>query len=203
MFFRTMQVKTTLLMVLVFSFMSSSGQKFNAGILGGISTSQVDGDHLSGFHKAGLKAGGFVSRKIGERMQLQFEMEFIQKGSRLPLSKDGVFYLMRLNYIEVPLLVNYRLGKKWTIEAGGAFATLVSTYEEDQLGEITNAPPFHSADYLVCVGGNYFITDHLIFNARYSYSVTTIRPKNENYNYFYFIGGQYNKVLAFSLEWKF
>ncbi len=181
----------------------SSAQKFNAGIFLGICASQVDGDHLSGFHKAGIMAGGFVKRKIAEKVHLQFEIEFIQKGSRLPLSKDGVFYLMRLNYIEIPLMVNYYIGKKWSLEAGGSFARLVSAFEEDQLGEITNAPPFHGNDYLVCGGANYPITVHLIFNVRYSYSVATIRPKNENYNYFYSIVGQYNKVLAFSLAYQF
>ena len=181
----------------------ASGQKFNAGLLAGISTSQVDGDHLSGFHKAGIKADGFVSRNMGEKFQAQFEIEYVQKGSRLPLNRDNEFYLMRLDYIEVPITINYRLGKKWSVEAGISFATLVSSYEEDQLGEITNAPPFHRADYLVCAGASYQVTDHIFVNARYTYSLTTIRPKEENYNYFYFIGGQFNKVLAFVLAYQF
>jgi hypothetical protein len=189
--------------LIVFVAGSAYAQKFQAGILAGISTSQVDGDHLTGFHKAGIKAGGFVSRKISEKMEMQFEIEFIQKGSQLPVNDDNVFYRMRLNYIEVPVLVNYHFGKKWNIEAGVAFATLLSALEEDQQGVITNAPPFHRADYLVCAGGNYLITDHFIFNVRYSYSVTTIRPKDENYNYFYFIGGQFNKVVAFSIAYRF
>jgi len=182
---------------------ASFGQSFKAGLLAGISTSQVDGDHLSGFNKAGVKAGGFVNRKISDKMNLQFEMEFIQKGSRQPLSKDGVFYLMRLNYIEVPLLLSYAPGQKWNIEAGASFAVLLSAFEEDQTGEITNAPPFHRSDYLVCAGGNYFINAHLFCNIRYSYSVITIRPINQNYNYFYFIGGQYNKVIACSIGYRF
>lgn len=194
-----------LLSTVVFVFITaiSYGQKFDAGLLAGLSTSQMDGDHLSGFHKAGIKAGGFVSRKISEKMNLQFEIEYIQKGSRLPVNDDNVYYLMRLNYMEVPLLANYQIGKKWSIEAGVAFAVLLSAYEEDQLGEVTNAPAFHHADYLVCAGGNYYITPHLLFNVRYSYSVTTIRPKDDHYTYFYFIGGQFNKVLAFTLAYKF
>ena len=197
-------VKRLLFLTIIFSSCQLvSGQKFNAGVFSGLSISQVDGDHLSGFNKAGIKAGGFVSRKIGEKVHLQFEIAFIQKGSRRPLSKDGVFYLMRLNYIEVPLLVSYKIGSKWSIEAGPAFATLVSTFEEDQLGEITNAPTFNRNDYLACGGANYLISGHLLFNVRYSYSVASIRNSSDNKFYFYSSGRQYNKVLAFSLAYQF
>jgi hypothetical protein len=199
-----MQVKKIVYIILfILPAMAVSSQKFDAGLLAGLSTSQVDGDWMGGFHKVGIKAGGFVNRKIGEHLHVQFEIEFIQKGSRMPLTNDGQFYLMRLNYAEVPLMINYSLGKKWNIEAGAAFATLLSALEEDQAGEITNAPPFHRYDYLACAGGNYFITAHLIFNARYSYSVATIRAKNESYAYFYSPHGQYNAVLAFSLAYSF
>ena len=110
---------------------------------------------------------------------------------------------MRLNYIEVPVMFNYYPGKKWNIEAGLAFATLISAHEEDQFGEVKNAPPFHQNDYQVGIGGNYFISEHLSVNGRYTYSITSIRPKTANYDYFYFIGGQYNKVLAFALAYRF
>lgn len=197
-------VKRLLFLAIIFSScLYTSGQKFNAGFFSGLSISQVDGDHLSGFNKAGIRAGGFVNRKIGEKFSLQFEIAFIQKGSRMPLSKDGVFYLMRLNYIEVPLLFNYKISTKWSIEAGPAFATLVSTFEEDQLGEITNAPPFRRNDYLACGGANYLISGHLIFNVRYSYSVVSIRNNNDSNRYFYSSGRQYNKVLTFSLAYQF
>lgn len=198
-----MKLRSTFGVALIFFSGISSGQSFKAGLLGGITTSQVDGDHLSGFHKAGIKAGGFVRRQISARSSLQFEIEFIQKGSQLPVNDDGVFYRMRLNYMEVPLLYQFSLGKKWNLEAGFAFATLLSAKEEDQFGEITTAPPFHRYDYLVCAGGNYAITNHLLLNLRYTYSVTSIRPKNEHYNYFYFTGGQYNKVVACALSWQF
>ena len=189
------------------SFLFSSGisraQKFHGGILAGLSTSQVDGDHLSGFNKAGFKGGGLVNRKFGEKIALQFEIEFIQKGSRKPLNDNNEYYLMRLSYIEVPLLFSYYVGKKWNLETGVAFATLLSAYEEDETGEVLNAPAFNRNDYLICGGANYFFTPQLFFNVRYSYSISTIRTKDEYYDYYYFVGGQYNKVLAFSFGYIF
>ena len=42
----------------------TGAQEFNAGGLSGLSTSQVSGDNLGGFNKAGIILGGFVNRKI-------------------------------------------------------------------------------------------------------------------------------------------
>ena len=178
-------------------------QKFDAGILAGLSTSQVDGDDLSGFNKAGIKAGGFVSRKLGGKSALTFEIEYFQKGSRKPVNADNEYFLMRLSYIEVPLLYNYYVGKKWNLEAGIGVAALLSAYEEDQTGEILNAPEFNRFDYLIEVGANYFITSNFFFNIRYSYSIIPMRSKPDGYDYRYFLGGQYNKVLAFALAYVF
>jgi hypothetical protein len=144
-----------------------------------------------------------VNRKLGGKTAVQFEIEYIQKGSRRPVNDNNEYYLMRLNYIEVPLLFNYYLGKKWNLEAGFAFAALLSGYQEDEAGEVKNAPDFNKADYLFCGGANYFITDHFLFNVRYSYSVTSMRANDENYSYYYFTGGQYNKVLAFAFAYIF
>jgi len=45
-------------------------QEFNAGISAGISTSQVSGDNLAGFNKAGIILGGFVNRKINNYLYI-------------------------------------------------------------------------------------------------------------------------------------
>jgi hypothetical protein len=199
-----MQYRQLFFLLVLFFFMQQlHAQKFDAGILAGLSTSQVDGDHLSGFNKAGIKAGGLVNRKLGNKTALQFEIEYIQKGSRRPVNADNEYFLMRINYIEVPLLFNYFLGKKWNLEAGIAFAALLSSYQEDETGEIENAPDFNRVDYLLCGGTNYFITDHFLFNVRYSYSITSMRAKDENYSFYYLTGGQYNKVLAFAFAYIF
>src|SRR5689334_21238513 len=80
-------------------------QNFHAGLLAGISTSQVDGDNLAGYHKVGIKGGVFVNRQLSEKFALQLEIEFLQKGSRKPVDTiENTFFLMRLNYIDVPLL---------------------------------------------------------------------------------------------------
>ena len=51
-------------------------QDFNAGIIGGFSTSQVSGDELSGFNKIGPRIGCFVNKKINW-YYLQLELQYI------------------------------------------------------------------------------------------------------------------------------
>jgi opacity protein-like surface antigen len=190
------------LLILFFFFNTAAfAQHFKGGLIVGISTSQVDGDNLGGYTKAGLKAGALVYRKLSDKFSLQFELEFIQKGSRRPLNEeDNSFYLMRLNDIDAPLFLQYALTKNWVVEAGPAIGTLVSAYEEDERGSIRNAESFHRFDYLANAGVNYFISRNVAANVRYSYSVVSIRRSNATiFDNFYFNPGQYNNMIAFSL----
>ena len=70
----------------VFGFLISSiqAQNFDGGCLLGVSTSQVGGDNLWGFHKAGLLIGIFANKSISEKLSFQMEMTYIQKGSNNP-----------------------------------------------------------------------------------------------------------------------
>src|SRR5689334_20529940 len=94
-------------------------QTFRAGAFAGISTSQVSGDNLGGFDKAGLYAGGFVNMPMGEKWLLQMEITYIGKGSRPSKSDEeagfpGVY--PTLNYAEVPLVFIYKARPKINIE---------------------------------------------------------------------------------------
>ena len=50
--------------LILFFCYGSKSQKFNGGIIGGISISQVSGDDLAGFNCLGLVFGGFSNIKI-------------------------------------------------------------------------------------------------------------------------------------------
>jgi hypothetical protein len=187
-------------------FLTSHGQnyKFNAGILGGISTSQVDGDQLAGYDKVGIKVGAFVNRNFSDHVSLQMELLFIQKGSRKPVNtEDNTYFLMRLNYMEVPLMVRFQFSKKILGEAGLSIATLVSSEESDEVGVIKSRPEFKKFDYLVNAGGYYKLSDNWLFNVRFSYSIFPIRPFDSARPYAFFDKGQFNNVLALALYYQF
>ena len=115
------------------------GQEFKMGFQLGMTATQVTGDQLVGFNKAGLFGGLRVTRAMGEYGDGQMEINFIQKGSRLNAKPDkGIYnsYLLRLNYVEVPVSYRLRLNKFFGLEAGAKFAYLISTREKDEQGDL-------------------------------------------------------------------
>ena len=187
----------------IFSFQLLNAQDFHAGLIGGISTTQVAGDNLEGFNKAGLIGGGFVNRSMSEDISLQMEIIFIQKGSRKPIQpdNDNSFYVMRLSYFEVPVLVKWQALKKLNIEAGPSVGVLIFSEEETEAG-ILNAPPFKKMEFSGNIGASYPLTEKLTVNTRYSQSLLPIRPF-PGYVTDFFHSGQYNTVLAFTLQYRF
>ena len=130
------------------------------------------------------------------------EMTFIQKGSRMPTDEFNQYYLMRLGYIDVPVLCIYHVSKKFALNAGPSFGFLISHSEEDQLGEFKDTPPFKKFELAGNIGVMYGLSDHWTFDFRYSHSITTIRPYTAGYTTF-FDKGQYNVVLEASLLYQF
>ena len=56
---------------------SVQSQSFGGGTIFGISTSQVGGDDISGFNKAGLLLGVFANRKLSDLTTFQMEITYI------------------------------------------------------------------------------------------------------------------------------
>src|SRR4051812_48570184 len=102
-------MKRILFFVILFSIagLSTKGQStgFGSGLRLGIAGTQVNGDRLSGFNKVGIVGGLFITRHFNKSFSWQFEMVYVQKGSRKPTTKDNTYYLLRVNYIELPLMI--------------------------------------------------------------------------------------------------
>ncbi len=189
---------------IIFSFPVISQNRFKAGIKAGISTCQVAGDTYSGFNKAGMVAGGFVKTKLNENWGVQFEILYIQKGSKHnsnPDVGDYTFYLMKLNYLEVPLLFQYR-NKKFSFEVGPGVGYLTSAKEYDTYGDITGLRPFNTTEVSFNVGISYNLFKNLDINWRYNNSLNAIREHASGAT-FWWNPGQQNNVLAFTLSYWF
>ncbi len=191
--------------LLIFTFFTSlvaTGQEFKAGVRFGGDGSQVNGDGLEGFDKAGVLFGAFVKRNFSQKVSGQMEMVFIQKGSRMPTDDYNQYYLMRLSYIEVPVSVNYHLNNKFGIFGGLSFGVLINNEESTQAGVIYEPPPFKKTELAFHGGLLYAMSDNWSLDFRYSHSITTIRPYVAGYTTF-FDQGQYNVLIEFSLMYQF
>ncbi len=201
-----MQIRFILLIsIFYFGFSGLFAQDFNGGILGGLATSEVSGDRLQGPHKAGLYLGGFVSRYFSQRSSFQMELDYIQKGSREnPTDENGYYsYLLRLNYIEIPVSYKYDFHPKGTLETGLSLGVLVNYYEEANGSEqVAGAGDFETFDFSFNIGAYYTLVDDLRINIRYSNSLLPIRPHAGGTSY-RLNQGQYNEVLSFVLFYEF
>lgn len=125
----------------------ATSQPFFGGIAFGGVTSQVDGDHNNGFHKVGFTAGAFVGLVLSEIIETQFEIKYIQKGSRSD-ADDPYQFLIRLDYVELPLVASANLGflningntLDWiSVEAGASVDVLAYTNQKNNgANESTN-----------------------------------------------------------------
>ena len=182
-----------------------SAQNFNAFATAGIVASQVSSDELGGFDKAGFTFGGGVVTPISKKMSLAFEINFIQKGSRKPNKLDQgdpTQYLMRLNYLEVPLMLGYTINDNFTAYLGLSAAYLVSSLEENENGTIALALPFNSTDFSGVAGVGYYLTENLRADLRGTQSIIPFRDFGGD-RYGFMPGGNYHSVMELTVSWYF
>jgi hypothetical protein len=182
-------------------------QKFNGGVLAGGLVSQVDGDTWAGYHKFGFYGGAFVSLQISPRSSFQMEMEYIQKGSRQnadTVTNQGMTYLLRLHYLEIPVLYQFSFHKRFSAEIGPGIDVLLGSEELVNGFDNPDPVPLRPVTLTGIIGVNGYITNHLRINFRFNYSVLSIRSGVANgYRRIVFEVGQYNNVMSLGLIWDF
>ncbi|MEZ5195295.1 MAG: porin family protein [Bacteroidales bacterium] len=183
---------------------SGSAQDFKGGVLGGLAATEVSGDRLEGPHKAGIYAGVFVNRQFTPKSSMQMELDFIQKGSRENPDSANAYqsYLLRLNYIEMPVHYRFHFHEKAALEAGLSLGVLLNSYEEANGSEDVSATAFNSTDLSINIGAFYEFIEHFKINVRYSNSILAIRPHPNDQTYRW-NHGQYNEVLSFVIFYEF
>jgi hypothetical protein len=154
-------------------------QRFAAAGYLGLNLSQIDGDYYFGYNQPGVRFGIEVQYLARPKFFFTIGLGFSQSGSKPSgRERDERAYnsvSLRLNAIEVPLLFNYRLGKKTdigqkqnfklfrsgTLQAGIALNRLTgftssSTGRVNQLERKQNftavSPEFEDLDFRVIVG---------------------------------------------------
>ena len=201
--------KFALLLFCGFLTLNIKGQNFGGGFIIGLSSSQVGGDNVAGFHKAGLLIGIFANKNISEYLNFQMEMTYTQKGSNNPKMNDSSHpnYLMQdisLSYIEVPLVLKYSLSNKLNIETGILTGYLVDGYYNDISSKMSNEiNPFENYDIGVLIGIDYKYSKNISLNTRLSNSILPIGNEDDLTCYNCYTKGKYNSVLSFSLYYNF
>lgn len=180
-------------------------QEFGGGLMGGLVGSQVAGDPSSGYNKLGFYGGVFVNRQFTLKSGVQLEMYYIQKGAREnPTDENGNFqYLLRVGYLEIPLLYNFTLNKTLILTGGIAFSYQVgSPYEEANFSTSVPDTEFYSSSATFVLGIEYKISNQLSASFRTNNSITPIRPHASGATRFA-NHGQYSDALTIGLTYNF
>lgn len=206
-------MKYLLVIFIAIQSLAISAQEFHGGITAGLCGSQVDGDHYSGYDKAGLLGGFFVSYPISEKLIFNAELKYFQKGSRMHKAYDNgavELYKMSLQYVEFPFWLSNKFKiKKYTLSfdfgLGGAY--LMSSKEERDGYEIMYGNEFRKMEADGIWGFSYYINDHIVLSQKHHYSLFAIRefpgginPKPQR---IIFNKGQYNNIQSLSLYFLF
>lgn len=190
------------LIILSFTFSNLFSQTFGGGFFGGLSASQLDGDNWGGYHKAGLTFGTYTNIILNQFVDAQLEIRYVQKGSSSNSEENEVFYLSKLNYVEIPLLLKYNFLDKFSANIGLAAGYLQkATEDKDGIGDLPADPEFNQFEFSGLAGIEYRFYRNFYFNVRFNYSLLPVRghPGDQT---FYLNQGQYNNVLTFAVYYQ-
>jgi len=160
----------------------------------GITACQVHGDKYDGYNKLGLTGGLYINALLKKNHSLEFGIIYIQKGARKnqnPSKYDYSFYLLRLNYIEVPLLYRWQ-NNKFFYTLGLSYGYLMSYYESSsELGNYTGLFPFLKSEYSFNIGIGMMLRPQIGVEIRTNNSYLTVRPWPKG-----FVQPYYNNILS-------
>ncbi len=203
-----MQKVLGLFLLLLMAFIHANGQNIRAAAIGGFNATQVNGDDLAGFHKIGLNFGAMGIIPVSPKFSVSLEILYAQKGSRtLPNRLDpNRTYLLRLNYADVPILVNYNDKNQLIFGLGVSVGTLVKSLEETEGNPVIHTPegPYKKRDLQYVISGTFMATPNIGINLRYSYSIVPMGfnipfPRSVKNR----IEEQYSSVATFRLVYYF
>ena len=206
-------MKNSLIIIILFLPQVIFAQRFNGGILLGVTASQVDGDSYSGFDKVGLQGGVFVNTFLSRNAGLQMEIKYVGRGARKKTSEtDTEIYKLTLHYIDIPVFFQYEVQKRIILEAGIITGYLFAASGEDNGGKLDKdyLVDFKKFDLDWSLGLRYRFNENVSAGIRYSYSLFSIRDyvnSDANYgviaNLFGYTTGDYNNYLSFGIYYQF
>jgi len=201
-----------ILVILQFSGIELFSQPFHGGITAGLTASQVDGDSYAGYNKPGIQAGIFISADLLPWLAARMEIKYTSRGARNPANDDNTgSYLLRLQYIDIPIMASLKYKKIGAFELGLIPGYLFKATGEDDAGKLPEEylVDFHKFDLGLLIGADINITKKIAINFRYSYSIFSIRDLDSAGSYYSWFGkifgyskGDFNNYLTLGITYS-
>jgi len=161
-------------------------QRFKAAVLIGANASQMDGDNFRGYDKFGVQFGVRGTALLARHVDLNFELLFSQKGTRVESNPQALFpkknRVLELNYAEVPILLRYKVNEDGSgvfLEGGISFARLVGNSIQEDTSQVLHTfteiqDDFKRNELNFVAGLGHQFTPHIGLGLRTTISMTYI-----------------------------
>jgi hypothetical protein len=177
----TLLVTSTLLLLVCFT---ASAQRIKGALIAGVNATQVDGDEAFGYHKFGLNLGAAAIIPITGNWSVSLENIYSEKGAhqrpRFVDSLDGS-YDLKINYLDVPVLVQYTDKEIVTFGLGASWGGMVKIWEQRNGIEMTSTTLtsgiYKRSDINLLLDVRFRLVQKLHLNVRYAYSIRPIATR--------------------------
>lgn len=123
-------------------------------------------------YKAGVNAGLLAHIHLSKQFALQPELFFSMQGGKAEAGNTE--YKTNLNYINLPLLLQYMFGDGFRIQAGPQIGFLVSAKQKVNNAEFDVDNNFKAVDFAIPVGISYVSHSGLGVDARAAFGISDI-----------------------------
>jgi hypothetical protein len=153
--------------------------QLNFGIKGGANISKIDGRSFKDEFRYGYHLGGFAEIGLGGKLSIQPEVLFNQYQTKVDTTFGNIYQNafqdvtsgnVKLNYLSIPVVLNYKLGNVLSLQAGPQFGVLMN--KDNTLLE-NGKQAFQNGDFSL-LGGAQINVSKLRFTGRYVVGLNNI-----------------------------
>jgi hypothetical protein len=170
-------MKTKLFILAIFIMIGSAAwaQKFHVGFKGGANINKLDGKSFDDQFSFGYHVGGFFSVGLGKKFAIQPEILFSQTNVDTSSNFSSIYQFnkldkIKLQYLNIPILLNFKPVKYLTLQAGPQFGILMN--KNNTLVQ-NGKDAFKSGDFSM-LGGVQVNILHLNIYARYVLGISNL-----------------------------
>lgn len=162
----------------------AASAQFGLGVKAGANITKVDGKAFKDEFTYGYHLGGYANIGLGGRLSIQPEVLFNQYQTRTDTSFKNIYQNafsgsndVKLNYLSIPVLLNYKLGSFLSLQAGPMFGVLL---DQDKNLMENGQDAFRKGDFSM-LGGVQLGLGAIKVNGRYVVGLNNINDiDNQN-----------------------
>jgi len=160
------------LSLIIVTGLTVNAQQAAFGIKGGLNVSDLSGDNSSAFSsKVSFHVGGLAHIHLSRYFALQPEVVYSEQGAKI---SDGTDIKYNVNYINIPVLLQYMVDHGLRIETGPQLGLLTSAKAKSGGTSTDIKSSLNSADFSWALGLGYITLAKVGFDARYNFGISDI-----------------------------